>query len=239
MPETRPTNLYRQLCALEFRSDHHRNAVDLVGTINFNDTQVTGEKGVTAAFGIDKCTLEISMSSGNMPLETQLIQKLLPLVPIGDGIKDVTSVVDRERTGRVAVGAKGYAPDFNAELGGKLKDTETVAGKAYRPDYVIHVELCGDHEQPAWRIRSAAESAPIVGMIRDETFGRIVGFKEPVTVTVSVKARSEDLRIAISGAPFGRTKALKQLLMREFEEVFRQRGPLAEQQLKWGADEQL
>ena len=230
MTDIRPTNLLRQLCAIEFRTDQHRNAIDLIGTINFNDTTVS-YRAITARFGLLGCELQVRMSSGRMPLETQLAQKILNLYPVGDPLKNVTNTIDRERTGRLALGTKAYAANFDAEVSGKQKDSETVAGKSFRPEYQIHINLCGDHELPAWQFRSVQEVAPIVGILRSETFGRIVEFSEPVTIVVALKASAKHVNISLQGDRPRRLKALREILTKEFELLIDQYGPIALQNI--------
>jgi hypothetical protein len=188
MPATSAKNMLRELCAIDFHIDSFDfdEKLDLVGTINFNKPVHVSEKGIIAEFGISACSLQVRMSSGQMPLRFQLAQKQLSIEPVGDVLKDVSHTVDREISGRGAI--EGVIPKPSASLSASQKDARTVTGKAYQPEYLIHINLCGDDQFPAWQFRSVARDDPIEGTLRDTIFGTIVNFAPGLDVVVELKA---------------------------------------------------
>jgi hypothetical protein len=233
MPSTSPTNILRELCAIEFRTVASAGDVDLFGTINFNDPTVCNE-GVTAKFGILSCRLEVTLSGGQMPLRFQLTQKQLVIAPVGDVLKDVKENTDREVSGSLEVGSKDFSPKISAGVSASQKESQTVSGKAHRPEYLLHVNLCGDSSHPAWQFRAVKEKDPIVGTLVDETFGKVMDFSNIPEIIVELKARIQDLHISLHGDKPRRLKALERFLSKEIEYVLSSYGPLARQKL--GAD---
>jgi hypothetical protein len=226
-------NILRELCAIEFRIVAFMDELELVGTINFNDPIVTNE-GVTAKFGILGCRLEVKMSSGQMPLSSQLAQKQLTITPVGDILKDVRENTDREMSGSLEIGSEGVKPKISAGTSASQRDSQTVSGKVHRPEYLLHVNLCGDGKYPAWQFRSVKEADPIVGILKEETFGKVVDFSEPPAIVVELKTSIQELQITLRGDRPRRLKALERFLAKEIEYLLRSCGPIARQEVGHG-----
>jgi hypothetical protein len=228
----RPDNLLRDLCAIEFRTEERKDDLDLVGTINFHDPIVEDdENNNKATFGLLKCRLSVSLSSGSMPLRYQLAQKQLTISPVGETLKQRKHEVDQELEGKIEAGARGIVPSLTAATRAKQRELTSTTGDIHQPQYLIHVDICGDSTSPAWRISSVAAESALVGVLMDETFGRIVAFSEQTKLLIELSVSSADLKLEIEGDNAKRNKALREFLLHEIKYLLQVYGPLGRQEL--------
>ena len=166
-----------------------------------------------------------------MPMRSQLIQKQLTIGAVGDGLKDVRNQTDHELTGEIEGKLKGLQPTLGVGASTKQTTSQVVSGKSHQPEYLIHINLCGDALHPAWTLKSTAIENPILGTLIEETFGQVVDFLESTEISVELRVPENGLWIDVKGDNSRRMKALQQLLTREMEYFLYHNGPIAKQML--------
>lgn len=206
---------------------------DLVGTLNFNDPSASDDH-IEARFGILSCKLLIYLSEGTMPLRFQLAQKCLPIGSLDHEFRETTEQIDHEITGALGIGATGLMPRVGTNVSGKQKERRTITGKTHMPRYAIDINICGDANFPAWTIASLSKTTPIVGTIKDATFGKLVDISEQARVFIELNVRPDNLIIDIKGNNGRRNKALKILLLKEVEYLIDTYGSISKQELCLG-----